>query len=192
MVDLFLLSVFWLFCCIPVVTIGPSTAALYNTVARCIRGNERNSWIMFFRTFRDNLKVGILTTLVILPVAVLLVFLQGLLYQTAAVGKAGYVLYVAYQIFLLLPLGAACYLFPVLSRFTFRTGGLLLNCSKLAMAHLPSTVVMGLLLGLSIWICSYVPVLAAVLPAILALLQSFALERIFRPYIQAQRAEEEV
>lgn len=192
MVDLFLLSVFWLFCCIPVVTIGPSTAALYNTVARCIRGNERNSWIMFFRTFRDNLKVGILTTLVILPVAVLLVFLQGLLYQTAAVGKAGYVLYVAYQIFLLLPLGAACYLFPVLSRFTFRTGGLLLNCSKLAMAHLPSTVVMGLLLGLSIWICSYVPVLAAVLPAILALLQSFALERIFRPYIRAQRAEEEV
>ena len=60
------------------------------------------------------------------------------------------------------------------------------------MAHLPSTVVMGLLLGLSIWICSYVPVLAAVLPAILALLQSFALERIFRPYIRAQRAEEEV
>lgn len=190
LVDLFLLSVFWLFCCIPVVTIGPSTAALYNTVTRCIRGNERNSWIMFFRTFRDNWKVGMLTTLVILPAAVLLVFLQGLLYQTAVVGKAGYVLYVAYQIFLLLPLGTACYLFPVLSRFTFRTGGLLLNCSKLAIAHLPSTVGMGLLLALSIWSCSYVPVLAVVLPALLALVQSVPLERIFRPYIQAQQEEQ--
>lgn len=190
-VDLFLLSVFWLFCSIPVVTIGPSTAALYNTVTRCIRGNERNSWVMFFRTFRDNLKVGVLTTLVILPAAVLLVFLQGLLYQTAVVGQAGYVLYVAYQIFLLLPLGALCYVFPVLSRFTFRTGGLLLNCSKLAMAHLPSTVVMGLLLALSIWICSYIPVLAAVLPAVLALFHSLPLERIFRPYIQAQREEQQ-
>lgn len=191
MVDLFLLSVFWLFCSIPVVTIGPSTAALYHTVNRCIRGNGRNSWVLFFRTFRDNLKVGVLTTLVLLPAAVLLVFLQGLLYQTAVVGKAGYVLYVAYQIFLLLPLGALCYVFPVLSRFTFRTGGLLLNCSKLAMAHLPSTVGMGLLLGLSIWICSYIPVLAAVLPALLALIQSLPLERIFRPYILAQREEAE-
>lgn len=189
--DLFLLSVFWLFCSIPVVTIGPSTAALYNTVTRCIRGNERNSWVMFFRTFRDNLKVGVLTTLVILPAGVLLVFLQGLLYQTAVVGQAGYVLYVAYQIFLLLPLGALCYVFPVLSRFTFGTGGLLLNCSKLAMAHLPSTVGMGLLLALSIWICSYIPVLAAVLPAVLALFHSFPLERIFRPYIQAQREEQQ-
>lgn len=189
--DLFLLSVFWLFCSIPVVTIGPSTAALYNTVTRCIRGNERNSWVMFFRTFRDNLKVGVLTTLVILPAGVLLVFLQGLLYQTAVVGQAGYVLYVAYQIFLLLPLGALCYVFPVLSRFTFRTGGLLLNCSKLAMAHLPSTVGMGLLLALSIWICSYIPVLAAVLPAVLALFHSLPLERIFRPYIQAQREEQQ-
>lgn len=189
--DLFLLSVFWLFCSIPVVTIGPSTAALYNTVTRCIRGSERNSWVMFFRTFRDNLKVGVLTTLVILPAGVLLVFLQGLLYQTAVVGQAGYVLYVAYQIFLLLPLGALCYVFPVLSRFTFRTGGLLLNCSKLAMAHLPSTVGMGLLLALSIWICSYIPVLAAVLPAVLALFHSLPLERIFRPYIQAQREEQQ-
>lgn len=190
MVDLFLLSVFWLLCCIPVVTIGPSTAALYNTVARCIRGSERNSWGMFFRTFRENLKVGILTTLVLLPAAVLLVLLQGLLYQTAVVGQAGYVLYVAYQIFLLLPLGALCYVFPVLSRFTFRTGGLLLNCSKLAMAHLPSTVGMGLLLALAIWACSHMPVLAAILPALLALFHSFPLERIFRPYIRAQRAAE--
>ena len=115
LVDLVLLSVFWLFCCIPVVTIGPSTAALYDAVVRCLRRDERNSWAIFFRAFRANLKVGLLTTLVLLPVAVLLVFLQGLLYQTAG-SSAGYVLYVAYQFFLLLPLGMSCYLFPVLSR----------------------------------------------------------------------------
>lgn len=187
LVDLVLLSVFWLFCCIPVVTIGPSTAALYDAVVRCLRRDERNSWAIFFRTFRANLKVGLLTTLVLLPVAVLLVFLQGLLYQTAG-SSAGYVLYVAYQFFLLLPLGMSCYLFPVLSRFTFRTGGLLLNCAKLAVAHLPSTILMGLLLALAIWCCSYVPVLAAVLPTLLALAHSWPLERIFRPYIQAQQA----
>lgn len=190
LVDLFLLSIFWLFCCIPVVTIGPSTAALYNTVTRCIRGNERNSWAMFFRTFRENLKVGTLSTLAILPAAVILVFLQGLLYQTA-VNQAGYVLYVAYQIFLLLPLGMLCYVFPVLSRFTFQTGGLLLNSAKLAIAHLPSTILMGLLLALAVWVCSFLPVLLIILPALMALVQSIPLERIFRPYILAQRAEQQ-
>ena len=38
LVDLFLLSVFWLVCSLPVFTLGPATAALYRTVARCIRG----------------------------------------------------------------------------------------------------------------------------------------------------------
>ena len=45
-----------------------------------------------------------------------------------------------------------------------------------------------LLLALAIWCCSYVPVLAAVLPTLLALAHSWPLERIFRPYIQAQQA----
>ena len=104
LVDLVFLSVFWLACCLPVVTIGPATAALYNASVRCIRGDERNSWGVFLRTLRAELKGGVLATLAILPVAVLLIFLQGLLYQTAA-GPAGYALYAAYQIFLLLPLG---------------------------------------------------------------------------------------
>lgn len=60
LVDLFLLSVFWLVCSLPVFTLGPATAALYRTVARCIRGSERKSWSLFFRTFRENFKVGAL------------------------------------------------------------------------------------------------------------------------------------
>ena len=48
LVDLFLLSVFWLVCSLPVFTLGPATAALYRTVVRCIRGSERKSWSLFF------------------------------------------------------------------------------------------------------------------------------------------------
>ena len=189
LVDLVFLSVFWLACCLPVVTIGPATAALYNAAVRCIRGDERNSWGVFLRTLRSELKVGVLATLAVLPAAVLLAFLQGLLYQTVSTAQ-GALLYMAYQVFLLLPLGMVSYLFPVLSRFTFRTGGLLLNSAKLAVAHLPSTAAMGLLLALAIWVCSFLPLLAVVLPAVLALVQSLFLERIFRPYILAQRGEE--
>ena len=88
LVDLMLLSVFWLACSLPVVTLGPASAALYHTVVQCIRGNRRDSWTLFFRTFRDNLKVGVLTTLVVLAVGAALLFLHGLAYQMASAGQA--------------------------------------------------------------------------------------------------------
>ena len=125
LVDLFLLSVFWLVCSLPVFTLGPATAALYRTVARCIRGSERKSWSLFFRTFRENFKVGALTTLVVVAVGAVLFVLYTLLYQTASLNRAGYILFMAYYVFLLLPLGLLCYLFPVLSQFEFGVGGLL-------------------------------------------------------------------
>ena len=183
LVDLFLLSVFWLVCSLPVFTLGPATAALYRTVARCIRGSERKSWSLFFRTFRENFKVGALTTLVVVAVGAVLFVLYTLLYQTASLNRAGYILFMAYYVFLLLPLGLLCYLFPVLSQFEFGVGGLLSNCAKLAIAHLPSTTALTVCLNFFLAI--------AVTPALLALLHSLLLERIFAPYIRQQLGEDD-
>ena len=192
LVDLFLLSVFWLVCSIPLFTIGPATSALYNTVVRCIRGNRRDSWTLFFRTFRDNLKVGVLTTLVVLAVGAALLFLHGLAYQMAATGTAESVFYLCYTFLLLLPLGVACYLFPVLSRFTFGVGGLLSNCARLAIVHLPSTLAMALELYLALELLLRIPFIALVsFSGVTALFQSFFLERIFAPYIRAQLESED-
>ena len=186
LVDLMILSVFWLACSLPVVTLGPASAALYHTVVQCIRGNRRDSWTLFFRTFRDNLKVGVLTTLVVLAVGAALLFLHGLAYQMAAAGTAESVFYLCYTFLLLLPLGVACYLFPVLSRFTFGAGGLLSN------VHLPSTLAMALELYLALELLLRIPLIALVLfPGLTALFQSFFLERIFAPYIRAQLGAED-
>ena len=83
-------------------------------MVRCIRGNRRDSWTLFFRTFRDNFKVGALTSLVVLAAGVLLFLIYSMLYQTAPYSQAGYVLFMAYYVFLLLPLGVLCWLFPCL------------------------------------------------------------------------------
>ena len=191
LVDIFLLSVFWLVCSIPLFTIGPATAALYHTVVRCIRGDRRDSWSLFFRTFRDNFKVGALTSLVVGAAGFVLFFLYNLLYQVAPYSQAGYVLFMAYYVFLLLPLGVLCWLFPTLSRFTFGVGGLLSNCAKLAVAHLPVTVALALLLYGAAFVCVNLPVAAAVLPALLALSHSLFLERVYAPYIRAQTGGED-
>jgi uncharacterized membrane protein YesL len=190
LVDLVFLSVFWIVCSLPVFTLGPATAALYHTVSHCIRGNGRNSWTLFFRTFRENFKVGAVVTLSMILPAGLLLFLHELLYQTTSVGASGVVLYIAYCVFLLLPVGFFCYLFPVLSRFTFDAKGLILTCGKLAIAHLPSTVLLALVLYLAQMVFLNLPVTIAILPAVVALLHAVFLERIFAPYVQAQQEAE--
>ncbi len=180
LVDLFLLSVFWLVCSLPVFTLGPATAALYRTVARCIRGSERKSWSLFFVPSGKISRLA-LTTLVVVAVGAVLFVLYTLLYQTASLNRAGYILFMAYYLFLLLPLGLLCYLFPVLSQFEFGVGGLLSNCAKLAIAHLPSTIALALLLYAALTVCLNFFLAIAVTPALLALLHSLLLERIFAP-----------
>lgn len=189
--DLIILSVFWIVCSLPLVTVGPATAALYHTVVRCIRGNDRNSWGLFFTTFKSNLKVGILTSLVVVPLFGVLLILHELLYQAALVDSTGYVLYFAYRVFLLLPVGAACYVFPVLSRFTFQVNGLLVTSAKLSIAHLPSTVLMALIVFAALVVCSNILVFLFVMPTVTAWLHSYLLERIFKPYVDEQRPPQE-
>ena len=110
----------------------------------------------------------------------------------AAAGTAESVFYLCYTFLLLLPLGVACYLFPVLSRFTFGVGGLLSNCARLAIVHLPSTLAMALELYLALELLLRIPFIALVsFSGVTALFQSLFLERIFAPYIRAQLGAED-
>ena len=176
--DLVMLSLMWALCSIPLVTLGPATAALYDAAVKILRrGEAGNIYQRFFHSFRLNFKVGALTSLAVLAAAVLLYGLGNFLYRLALTGKAGVVLYYAYLLLLLLPIGMISYLFPVLSRFIG-------TCWKLALNHLPSTLLLGLLTAAAAWACLsfWIPVL--VLPAVAALLASLPLERIFRPYLE--------
>ena len=186
--DVVFLSLFWLVCSLPLVTLGPASAALYRTVVQCVRGDRKDSWALFFHTFRENLKVGCLATLAVLAAGAALFFLHGTAYQMASADEGWYLFYLCYTFLLLLPLGLAGYLFPTLSQFTFGVGGLLSNCAKLALVHPLTTLALGLELWAAAEVTLRVPYLAAFfLPALTALFQSLFLERIFRPYIQAQR-----
>lgn len=184
LVDMVLLSLFWVACSLPVFTLGPATAALYKTAVRCIRGDEPGSWGMFFRTFRENFRVGALTSLIVAAVAAVLVYLHGLAYSAAAQGGPWAVFYYCYTFVLLFPLGTACYLFPVLSRFEMGVGALVSNCVKLAMVHLPSTAAMAVWLWLAQTVFLRWPVTFIVIPSLTALFQSLFLERIFAPYME--------
>lgn len=52
--QLILLSILWTVCCLPVITVGASTVALYYTVVKVLRRNQDSLFAAFFREFRSN------------------------------------------------------------------------------------------------------------------------------------------
>ena len=187
-VDAVGLSVLWAMLCLPVVTVGAASSALYYTVVKCFRQGEKGTFGVFYRAFRENLKQGVIATLICLPVAAALAF--GYAVMRANWGSdLGAVMFVAYDIALVVPAGIVCWLFPLLGRFSFRLRDAFRTAAMLALRHLPTTVVTVLLaLELGIFTLErWWPVCFA--PALCALLTSLFFERIFPKYLSEADAE---
>lgn len=183
LVDVVGLSVLWIALCLPVVTVGPATAALYYTVVKCVRRRESGAFGHYLRSFRSNLKTGLWATLIVLPAAALLLALHHIVrwYGTRAGGLL-YILYVAQYFALILPAGVLCWLFPLLGRFDYRLRDLFRTAFQLTVAHLPSTIVIVLLTAQAAVFCleKWWPVVF--LPVVAMLLASLFTERVFRKY----------
>ena len=73
---LVVLNVLWVLCSLPVVTIGPSTAALYQVLGKVIQGEDSHTARKFFAAWRENFKCALLVWLPMLAVLVLCGFDQ--------------------------------------------------------------------------------------------------------------------
>ena len=98
--NVILLSCAWLVFCIPVITIGPSTAALYYVTQKIIQGENPSIFRCFWKSYRDNLKQGIVLTL-IFGVAAALIYYD-YLFSYMVSGTWGTVLRVIFVIFAVL------------------------------------------------------------------------------------------
>ena len=71
--DFFLLSCLWYLCCLPVVTAGAATTALYYVTLKMARGQEGQLIPAFFHSFKQNLKQATALWVGYLAVGILLV-----------------------------------------------------------------------------------------------------------------------
>lgn len=187
-VDLVGLSLLWALFCLPVVTAGPATAALYYTVVKTFRHKKDEAFGMYLREFCGNLKQGIPVTLLCLPIAAFLAWGYRVMSDHIST-SAGVVMYMAYYVLLLVPAGIFSYIFPLMGRFEFRTGALLRTAFIMAFRHLPSTVILVMLtVEMAVFtIEQWWPVFFT--PVVTALLASLFLERIFPQYLTEEEIE---
>ena len=146
--NLMLLSLLWIVCCIPVVTVVPASVALYYVSLKMVRKVNYSICKDFFHSFIDNLKQGIVLNIVFLICIVLLsvnyfVFssIQSSLSQVAS------------AILLLLTisfLNTMLYTFPLQAQFANTVLGTLKNAFFMSIQRLPNTIIILLLNMLSV------------------------------------------
>ena len=187
--DCIFLSIFWLLGCIPVVTIGTSFAALYDSTYRGFRKGDKHCWGRFLQVYRQNWKSGILPTVVFLAAVTLLTKLLVGLWNASVAGNLPWMAFSGAAFVGVLVVGILSVLFPVLSRFENSFPVLLKNTVFLALANLPRTLALGLLNTVTVLLCAVYVLPLFVLPSLAALIGSLFLEPMFKPFMPAEEEE---
>ena len=190
--DLIILNLLCIVCCIPVVTIGPSIAAMFYVTLKMVRNEESYIVRGFFKSFKQNLKQGIVINLIMLAAALLLYFDISICRSTP--GTIGKVLMVLFMMILVVYLMIFLYIYPVLAKFYNTIKNTFTNAFLMSIRHLPYTVLMAVITiaPVSVFMIKSFRVQSTVI--MLLILMGFALEafinghflvKIFDNYIPA-------
>lgn len=139
------LNILWFICCIPVVTAGASTTALFYVTLKIAKNEEGNLTKAFFHSFRENLKQSTIIWMILLCLGIIL-------------GVDGYVLYhlrfenifwTLCTAFLLIAAAAygviLMYIFPLLARFDNTVGAMFKNALFMGIRYLFCTILMAVI-----------------------------------------------
>lgn len=186
--DCIFLSLFWFLGCMPLVTVGGASAALYDAVYRRFRLAEARPWGRFFSSFKRDLKAGLLPS--VLYLAVLFFCGKGMiaLWNAAVAGSVSWPIFSGLSFLAVTVFGVLSVMFPLLSRFDNPLPVLLRNTVLLALTNMPRTIALGLLNILSFWLCVRWIFPLLFLPALSSLISTLLLEPMFKPYMTENAA----
>lgn len=197
--DLMILNLLWLLCCLPVVTIGASTTALYYCLLNQDKEGAPSVTRMFFSAFKSNFKKA--TLLWVVEAVVTEVAAINCWYFLGLVGDLPLLLRVLCLIPAAWLLMGASYLFPLQAQFENTVGRTLKNAMMISAAHLPTSLVVtvlnlvpGLIFYFSVELFLRTSVIWALIGiSAIAYLNTFLLKKVFRQYMpeEDQAAEPE-
>lgn len=177
-IDLVVLSLVWVLCSLPLVTIGAASAALYYSIVKCIRRGRSHAVREFFHAFKDALGKGIIAELIwaafafmmlVSDVPLALTFLDtGKIQDTS--------LFILFVVKLLLLLSVACWFVPLLSRYNQSIFQLLKASLFLMIRRIFATLGCIVLLLVAVLAAVYEPLFLSFVPGIAMLLLSFLQE----------------
>lgn len=181
LVDMLVLTVLWVVCSLPIVTIGASTTALYYVALKLASDQDGYTVSSFFSTFRKNLKQSTIVWLIMLLLGI---FLAGDLWWYYQIeGSIGTMMFFMFAILTLIYLMVAVYVFPLLARCETGIRNLFMMAFVMSFKNLGWTLliitIMACIMALGIFVMA--PILIVGM-GFIAYLQSIILNFIFKIY----------
>lgn len=182
--DYVLLNFLWLICCIPIVTIGASTTALYYVTMQTAR--EEHGYIArsFFRSFKENFKQSTIIWLIMFFLGATLTFNVSFWFTMRS--TIGNVLGTLVSVALLLYIFTLFYVFPLLSRFNNTVKQTMKNAFYISLQNLKQTLfitVVNILIILALYLLPISAIFFVLFGfAFFAYLNSFQYVKVFKCY----------
>lgn len=190
--DCVVTSFLWLLCCIPVVTIGASTAALYGTVHSVIRHDRDTAASNFWRVFKTYFAKATIVWMIMLLGLAVFSFGWFLTYGAMMSGSEMGIFNPLFLIPIVYLLAVGIYVFPYLVRFQTDVKHIMKNAATIAVLNLHWTVLLLILPILALLSMIAMPVLIFVSPAVACLVKEIILEKIFRKLMRPEDLQKEL
>ena len=181
--DLLILTLYWIICSLPIITIGASTTAVFYVYGKKVRGEDAYITKDFFKSFKENFVASIPIT-----IGIGFLWLSCALYRMILMnyGKTPSFIFTGLALFLILE---ACimtiYVFAILSRFHLKGFGVFLTAFVLSHKHLASSIIMVGIAILLQYATLVFPLMLLVTPVLTIALCSFFIQKNFTLHIKA-------
>lgn len=139
------LNILWFICCIPIVTAGASTTALFYVTLKMVKNEEGSITSQFFNAFKQNFKLATKVWLIMLTIGIVLGIDGYVLYHIRFENTFWTVLTAIFIVAVLAYLIVAMYIFPLMSRFDNTVPRMFLNSIMIGMRFLLCTALMAVI-----------------------------------------------
>lgn len=137
------LNILWFICCIPIVTIGASTTALFYVTLKISKNEDGNLTKAFFHSFKENFKQGTIIWLILLGLGIIL-SIDGYVVYHMRFENALWTLCAAFLIVAAIAYAVVLmYIFPLLARFDNNIGAMFKNALFMGIRFLFCTISMA-------------------------------------------------
>ena len=189
--DLYWLNLIYIICCIPVITVGAATTALYYVSLKMAKDEEGYITKSFFKSFKQNFLQATVIWLVILAIGIIM-FMDlriangGDMAEVLNSTAVSNVIIVAVGVMVIVLCMILTYVFPLLAQFDNTIKNTVKNAFLISIRHLPYTFLMMLITAIPvalIWFSPALLLLVLIMFSVTAYINSKFLNKIFILYM---------
>lgn len=191
--DVFLLSILWFICSIPIFTIGASTTAMYYVTLKLVRDEDGYTIRSFFKSFRENFKQATVIWLIFLLAGIILgvdiYFFMNVFTGSETVRTVMVTVFFAMSF---ICLAMFTFVFPLQARFYNPVKRTIFNSFFMSVRHVFRTIgIIVIDVAVIFLALTLMPFLMLFGVALIAFINSFILSGVFKKYMPEERDPDE-